>query len=85
MNAAILRRVIEASGVPATVHALGASDGESGPLYADPKTVPGYETSSVSLNRGLPINMTTLDRRAPPAASSPLRDSTANFASARRP
>eukprot|EP00966_Prymnesium_polylepis_P268601 6205124-Prymnesium_polylepis.1 len=63
VNAEILRRVVAATHIPATVHAVGASDGETA-LFADPRTPPGYETSSVSSARGVRINTTTLDRRA---------------------
>ena len=60
VNAAILRRAVRVSGLPATVHAIGVSD-SAAPLFASADTVPGYETSSVSLTRGTPIRTTTGD------------------------
>ena len=62
VNSAILRRLISASGLPASVHAIAATDESAAALFADPKTSPGYETSSVSLSKGLRISTTTMDR-----------------------
>ena len=64
VNAAILRRVVQQSGLEGvvTVHATGASDSVDAPLYARFDTKPGYEGNAVSLaSRGTRIATTTAD------------------------
>lgn len=64
VNAAILRRVVQESGLErvVTVHATGASDSVDAPLYARFDTKPGYEGNAVSLaSRGTRIATTTAD------------------------
>ena len=64
VNAAILRRVVQQSGLGrvVTVHATGASDSVDAPLYARFDTKPGYEGNAVSLaSRGTRIATTTAD------------------------
>ena len=64
VNAAILQRVVQQSGLEGvvTVHATGASDSADAPLYARFNTKPGYEGNAVSLaSRGTRIATTTAD------------------------